>query len=287
MVKKSGETMYFDEALFLLEASFNYFHSFISEDFIFTKTDSLFIPVEYNLTTVLSLDKIEQVYKEINNKLYNNFENFEAENKKCVLFDFDLEATPNGNQLVLVQTIGVINTLKSTNAGIDPFNYEDYWHVGLTDYQVDNGDTRPGRCGAYEGQLVGHDHTTRLEWSARSYYYSHIAASKKSVNAGNVYYTDVVISDIYKHNGLYYGSDSYCIPPATMNQYHHTVCEYIESAENWYSGTKVFTGVCDVDNLLYGSNKSTNMTLTTTLQTASFGVKHTSTIEPGELIPVP
>jgi hypothetical protein len=282
--KKSGETMYFGEALFLLEASFNYFHSFTSENFVLTKTDSLFIPVEYNLLTVLSFDKIEAVYKEINNTLYYNFENFEAENKQCVLFDFELEATPDGNQLVLVQTMGVINTLKSTNAGIDPFCCDDYWHVGLSSIDVYLGYTRPGRCGAYDGQLIGHDHTTRLEWSAKAFYYSHKAASKKSVNAGNVYYTDVVTHSIFYHGNLYEGNDTYCIPPAEMNQYHHIICEVIEDAEQWYAPEKIFTGVCDIENLLYvSSEKFTSSYLVTTLLTASFGVKHTSPIGPGEL----
>ncbi len=239
--KKGGETMYFGEALFLLEASFNYFHGFISEDFIFTKTDSLYITIDYNLTTVLSLEKIEKIYKEINNTLYYNFESFEAENKQCVLFDFELEATSNGNQLVLIQTMGSINTLKSAKSGINPFHSDDYWHVGLSSGAVDYGDIRPGKCGAYEGQLIGHDHTTRLMKSVKAFYYSHKAESQKSANMiYNVYYTNVITTWLRYTNNLYEGSDEYCIPPAEMNQYHHTLCEKIEAVEGWYSGEKSF-----------------------------------------------
>ena len=281
--KKNGETMYFGEVLFLLEASFNYFHSFTSENFIYTKTDSLFIPIESNLLTVLDFNKIIELYKRINNTLYYNFESFEAENKQCVLFDFELEVTPNGNRLVLVQTMGIVNTFKSTNSGINPFGSDDYWHVGLSSADVDMGNTRPGKCGAYEGQLIGHDHTTRLEWSVKAYYYSHIASSQKSTNMiYNVYYTDIVTPWLQDGQGLYEGDDDYCIPPAEMNGYHHTLCEKIESVEQWYNGEKVFTGICDIRNLLYVGKSAY---LLTTLMTASFGVKHLRPIEPGELIP--
>lgn len=281
---KSGEQMYFGDALFLLEASFNYYHGFTSnENVVYSKTDSLFIITEHNLSSILNINEISGLYTDINNALYENFENSELNNKKCLLFDFELEASDAGNRLILIQTIGEFVSTKSINAGLDPFTHEDYWHVGPNWGDLDVGATRPGRCGAYEGQMVGHDHTTRLVWSARAYYYSHKEASLKSALGAQteVYYTDLVTIYVEDLTGLYSGPSDYCIPPSEMNLYHHEICEKIESVENRYSD-KVFTGTSEIYNILFLGDPDYH----TMLWAVTVGVKHTRPAEPVDLIPM-
>lgn len=153
---KSGEVIELKQAVWMMEATFNYYHGFTGEDYLTMVTDTAYIPVNYTGFDNVPVDELQQIYKQVNNAIYYSFVNYKGENKKPYLFDLELQATPQGSQIAVYTTVGSVNTQKGAK-GIKatyPFNSTDYWHPAY----------RYGKCGDYNGEYHG-ERDAGTEWT--------------------------------------------------------------------------------------------------------------------------
>jgi hypothetical protein len=234
--------MNFGDAVFLMEAAFNYYHGFTDGDYSFTQTDSIYFPVDYNNLDVIGLSALQQIFKEVNNAMLAKFESLEMANKKTIMFDLNLEATNDGYQLLILMTSGILNTQKAASpegvAVLAPFGPTDYWYPGsTTDLKADC----PGKCGAYAGTYVGiSDATFEQEKAARRY---------RRGTMLNRYFVNLETHDVGDGNGLFEGSNDDCIAPDQMNEHYGIIGNKITYYYNAYnvSEQKQFADI-DIEN---------------------------------------
>jgi hypothetical protein len=259
--------MNFGDAVFLMEAAFNYYHGFTDGDYSFTQTDSIYFPVDYNNLDVIGLSALQQIFKEVNNAMLAKFESLEMANKKTIMFDLNLEVTNDGYQLLILMTSGILNTQKAASpegvAVLAPFGPTDYWYPGgTTDQQADC----PGKCGAYAGTYVGKsDATFEQEKAARAY---------RRGNMSHCYFADVEThSWLLDSEGLFYGMDYDCIDPEQMNQHYQAIGDKITYWYNYYnvSSTKQFADINIISEIATHVNKSNY--LLTVVFSISYGQK--------------
>lgn len=218
------ETMNFGEAVWLMEAAFNYYHGFTDGDYLVTKTDSVYVNVDYNNLDEVSISELQQIFVASNNMLTSNFDELNLENKRTILFDIELEATTQGNQLLIMMTSGSMNTQKAASPAVssvvDPFGSTDYWTPG---YISDDIEDATGKCGSYTGTFIGvSDATFEQEKAARKYRRGTMFCR---------YFVDIDTYPIYDPVG-FEGEDSECIEPLTMNEYYE---DYGDRINYWYS----------------------------------------------------
>ncbi len=151
---KSGEVIELNDAVWMMEAVFNYYHGFTGEDYLTTVTDSTYIPVAYSGFDDVPVEELQQLFVKVNNAIVASFEAYPAQNKKPYMFDLELQATTQGNQLLVMTTVGSVSTQKAAIIGDEtPFGETDYWYPSFLD----------GKCGIYEGMYAG-ERDASTEW---------------------------------------------------------------------------------------------------------------------------
>ena len=129
--RKSGEVIELNQAVWMMEATFNYYHGFTGEDYLTMETDTTYVPVNYSGLDNVPVSELQQIYKQVNNAIYYSFVNYQGENKRPYLFDLELQATPTGSQIAVYTTVGSINTQKGAKSiNSDPFDEDDYCSLG-------------------------------------------------------------------------------------------------------------------------------------------------------------
>jgi hypothetical protein len=195
----TNATMNFGDALFMMEATFNYYHSFNGETFNQLTNDTSYIAVPYNLTSDIAMDDLSGLFVEINNTIYTQLNNCALENKKPYLFNLNLQATDAGSRIEVISTLGSVSTLKSAMIDYNvPFGTTDYWKPLF----------KMGKCGAYEGQMEGKDAGT--QWNSK-------LPLKYNHSCCNYYYyfTNIQTVDVYEYN--IFLDEVSCFSPNDMN----------------------------------------------------------------------
>jgi hypothetical protein len=214
--RKSGSVMELNKAIWMMEATFNYYHSFTGEDYLETYTDSTFIPINYSGFDEVSFEELQPLYKQVNNAIVACIDAYDASNKKPYIYDLELQATPNGSQLLIMTTVGSINTQKSINIGSEtPFDSTDYWYPGFL----------YGKCGTYTGIYAGErDASTewprklRLKYNPKSFLYHFVDIET---------YSSYIEPEQYPYTNPYHEQymlmqgEEDCLEPSMMNFYYN------------------------------------------------------------------
>ncbi len=216
----TNETMNFADALWMLEASFNYNNCFSEGDCEFTQTDSVYIPVNYGSFDEIPMAELQNLFISINNKLGEIYNVFNASNKGVVFIDFELEATPNGNQIFINMAMGSFSTQKqgATANKINPFGPTDYWFPGNLYHDVEH---RKGKCRYELGQYAGvADAESEIERAIMKY--------NCSKNSPLYYYVSISPLNASNPNtNLFRGFSNSCINPYGMNLFYNEVVKKI------------------------------------------------------------
>ena len=239
----TNETMNFGEAIWMMEASFNFYHSFSDGDFLNTITDSVYIDVDYNNLDDIAISDLQSIFISANNTMLSKLESINLNNKRTILFDLELETTTIGNQLLCMMTVGELNTQKSgqssKGSATEPFDSDDYWYPGSTS---DNIGDAPGKCDNYVGQYVGvSDATFEQEKAARKY--------RRGVMINYYFVSTETHTDLWYNGGLFEGHSNSCISPTEMNEDYEIIGGIINKYYNDLniSQEKQFANI-DIDN---------------------------------------
>jgi len=214
--RKSGSNkkIKFNEAVWLMEAVFNYNHSFGDGDYLITRTDSVFILVNYNLFDEIKVSEFRNIFVQTNNSIVSKFQSLDLANKKTIQFDIEFVDTSESNQLRIMFTSGSLNTQKSSSllaSDFYPFDETDYWIWS-------NGNSTARKCGEYEGQGI---------YSSAQ---NEVHKAVYSINRGwmNRYY----FVDIQEYDGfgirIGFNRLGRCIPPWYLKGYYDFIDEKID-----------------------------------------------------------
>ncbi len=109
----SDESVIFSEAILLMEGSFNYYYGHPNENFEVEIMDTIKMDIAYNLSDVVNFDDLQDVYVELNNRIFDCYSNcaFESKHVKYVDIDFFMDEQ---NRLITFVSIGSIGVQKNT-----------------------------------------------------------------------------------------------------------------------------------------------------------------------------
>jgi hypothetical protein len=227
--KKSGntQTIAFGDAIYLMEAVFNYYHGFTGEEYAATVTETITLPMGYNTGDEISFTELNSIFVELNNTMVEKFEALKLDNKRTMMFDVEL----NENGLEVFYTIGSISAEKGgpqeciNNA---PFTSTDYWLPGDIQDPTSNPNYNPtGQCGQYAGMNVGvSDARNEQEKAARKY-------RRGNYSSPLYYFADLQTIDGGQSLTGLDGYTNTCISPAEMNQHYQTIGNVIN--ERYYA----------------------------------------------------
>lgn len=138
---KSSETMSLDDAIWSVEASFNYNYGETQIDYAELYTDSAFFTVNTINGSEVSFTEVQNLYNQGLESLTNFFFSIKEENVHCKVVDLELVSSDNEFAYIKMQyQMGPENLSKSAD-WLQPFGSTDYWVFG------NNG----GKCGGYSG----------------------------------------------------------------------------------------------------------------------------------------
>lgn len=231
---ESEETMAFIDALYMMEATFNCYHGFHSENYSYTVIDTIILPVNYQANETVQLSDLRTLYVTVNNSIYNNFKKYAMDNLRTMLFNLELK---DNGELYVTTTFGDLDMRKSSSGSdFAPFDSTDYWHLGEP-FNEDPARAR-GKCGPYEGQFVGiSDAKFEQEKAARKY--------RKHVLEENYYFTSVTTIPLDHYILDFPGFNGYvdCFDPDLMNLFYDHIGDLIEYYRNKYCPSKKFVSL--------------------------------------------
>ncbi len=216
--RKTGTVMELNEAIWMMEASFNYYHGFTGEDYLATKTDTTVMPVAYSGFDDVPSSELSSLFKQVNNAIVASYDNYPAENKRPYIYDLELQGTANGSQLLVITTVGTVNTQKDVVIGTEtPFGSTDYWYPSFL----------YGKCGAYTGTYAGsRDASTewprklRLKYNPQAYLYHYVDLVTLNTYIEPYQYPYANPFPGHLDYMLLEGSED-CLEPAMMNFYYN------------------------------------------------------------------
>jgi hypothetical protein len=219
--KKSGntQTISFGDAIYLMEAVFNYYHGFTGEEYAATVTETITLPIGYNTDDEISFTELNSIFVELNNTMVEKFEALKLDNKRTMMFDVEL--TEEGLQVLM--TAGSVETNKVSQECINeaPFGGTDYWYPG---HGITSGYMyKPGKCGQYTGMYEGVS-CALLEQAKAALKY------RRGNYNGNLYYFANIETKLgdYEADPLFYTYMGYCFTPAEMNTIYQTIGSRID-----------------------------------------------------------
>jgi len=270
--QKNGntQTISFGDAIYLMEAVFNYYHGFTSEEYSATVTETITLPVNYNINDEIAFTELNSIFVELNNTMVEKFEALKMDNKRTMMFDVEL--TEEGLQVLM--TAGSVETNKVSQECINnaPFGATDYWLPGdVLDPIMNPNYYATGKCGQFTGQCVGHsDARGEQEKAARKY-------RRGNFSAGLHYFTDLTPYSIYDEIGLFSGYSFVCISPEEMNTHYQTIGNKIDYYYGYYNvpQTKQFANIRIVNDFMLGIGKT--YYFQTFVHTITYGIKRERT----------
>ena len=139
--KKSNETMTLEEAIWNIEASFNYNYGETHINYAELHTDSTFISLNTINGCEVSFTEVQNLYNEGLESLTSFYHSIKEENVHCKLVDLSLVNTDDNSALIkMTYQMGAENVSKSANI-LMAFGDTDYWTFGNNE----------GKCNGYSG----------------------------------------------------------------------------------------------------------------------------------------
>ncbi len=109
----------------------------------------ILIPIEYLGLDDIPMQEVSDLYKAANNSIYEQYLDFPYQNKYVICVDLVVEATTNGNNLLVLTSMATKVSQKSGTLGNDVvFGYEDYWSL------------TSNKCNGYEDQAFWEQNAT-------------------------------------------------------------------------------------------------------------------------------
>lgn len=146
--QKSAETFTVEEAIVLLEGSFNYFHGFADIQYSETYTDTVIVNFDYNTDDLITTNELNPFYIYINNSVYDIYTSCEFSGKHIKYIDLELINLNDTNKLKIWICIGNTTNLKGTQVtnstmswpNATPFNSQagQMWDTGGLTTAFDN-----------------------------------------------------------------------------------------------------------------------------------------------------
>jgi hypothetical protein len=147
---KSGETMSVDSAVWYIEAALNYTYARAGNDFANVIGDSAKITIPA-VGGEIAMDDLPVVYEQFLDSLRAKYYSVQSENKKLIMVNMvPGESTESGTEVMMYSATG--EGAPTYIYGL--FDSTDYWYWG---YYL-------GKCDIYQGQNVGEDATTQLQY---------------------------------------------------------------------------------------------------------------------------
>nr|NQU91490.1 hypothetical protein [Bacteroidota bacterium] len=220
---KSGETMQVDSAIWYCKAALNYTYARAGVQFDKITCDSAKITIPSNGEAVL-IEDLPTIYQQFLDSLSAKYHAIQSENKNLVMVNITTEeSTETGTEVTLY---GATSEGTPVTYGYGLFDSTDYWYWG----------GGLGKCDIYQGQNVGEDATTQLQYKINH----PIATYPPGTYFIPDTYTDWIYTWDYEDpnspNGYFrlFLWESYwppqeppCIPPDDMNYYLYEGVEYI------------------------------------------------------------
>ncbi len=225
MLQKNGggQSMQLDSLIWYTEATLNYSYGFPNLYYDKKRKDSVLITVDLMDGCMVSAEDVNATFVEINNRIYEFYDNFKYDSKHVVVVNLELEeSNKDGAGIWVYTTTGKLfegDNLKSSN----PFQFYDWWHGWL-----------PGRCNGYNDDYPSTEYSgDQLE----RYYITH----NDAFDYLNPEYQELWFTDVdgpYHFYGYYaddnwteYMWDSYtyeeCISPDQMNYFLQHIDEVV------------------------------------------------------------
>jgi hypothetical protein len=142
--EKTGETMSIDSAVWYIEAALNYTHCHISASEIIDK-DTIIAVIPATEDGTINFSDISSSFSSFSSIIEN-------EQNDVLFADIFISDTNKSEGLEIV----MVYAEKGEVPNLADFGQTDYWYAGWEE----------GKCGAYEGQMVGKDATTQLAYKA-------------------------------------------------------------------------------------------------------------------------
>lgn len=135
--KKSAKSIPFENAIVLMEASFNYHHGKSNKNYSQVTYDTVMLPIEFCTNDMLTIDAVRNLYVELNNEIYYKLEACDFDNIVIKFVDLSIGKNENGNVLLAFVAIANDNVLKAGGSvlnslwvGATPFtNMYKTWEV--------------------------------------------------------------------------------------------------------------------------------------------------------------
>ena len=219
---KSGETMTVDSAVWYIKAALNYTYARAGNEFANIISDSAKITIPTTGEELL-LENLPAVYQQFRDSLSVKYNAIQSENKNLIMVNVvSEEPTESGTEVTLYSAIGEGTPVTYLYGHFDSTDYW-YWGFGL------------GKCGPYQGQNIGEDATTQLQYKINHPIVTYPPGTYFIPDT----YTDWIYpweyEDANSPNGysiLFYDEAIYtttepCIPPDDMNYYLYNGVAYI------------------------------------------------------------
>jgi hypothetical protein len=224
--RKNGSTemVNFSEALFLMEASFNYYHGFTGEIYKNTTTETIKIPVSYTTEDAISMNDLSILFVDANNLVVERFNQSKSQDDRTIMFDVELIEGEDGNNLEIMMTKGTLDRTtdfpqECTNEA--PFGDTDYWKASWSKLP----ELSLGKCHIYEG-----------EWFMQRsglFMMEHYTLLYRRGDMNRMYFVDLLTVQLGLDQAQYFGElINYCINPGVMNGDFQQIGERID-IEYW------------------------------------------------------
>ncbi|MBI9066658.1 MAG: hypothetical protein JEZ09_05155 [Salinivirgaceae bacterium] len=121
--RKSGETILLNDAIDLMEGAFNYYYGFINNNYSKVETQTTTVKVDFSTNSQILISKIQELYIQLNNQIYNTYNSIEFEQKHLKFVDIEFTTVENENFIKLNVGVGQVASNKSiTWVNKTPFN---------------------------------------------------------------------------------------------------------------------------------------------------------------------
>ncbi|HKK61724.1 MAG TPA: hypothetical protein VJ951_04140 [Bacteroidales bacterium] len=218
-----GRSMLLDSLIWYTEATLNYSYGFPNLYYDEKRKDSALITVDLIDGCMVSAEDVKATFVEINNRIYEFYDNFKYDSKHVVVVNLELEGrNEDGAGIWVYTTTGKLfegDNLKSSN----PFQFYDWWHGWLE-----------GRCNGYNDDYPSTEYSgDQLE----HYYITHNDAfDYLNPEYQDLWFTDVDgpyhfygYADLVAFETYIWDSHNYdeCISPDQMNYFLQHIDEVV------------------------------------------------------------
>ncbi len=181
---KSGSTYSIEDAIWYAEATLNFSYAIYDSDFVYLSKDTSSFSIDLNQNGTVNQNDLASAYENMVDSLEVRYNGIQGSPKHVIMCD-------------IVDVSNSVGTLDLMMVSVIAYNYTPniYGSFGSTDYWY-SGDLA-GKCDEYEGQYIGRDATTELE-------YKLLHPLIAPVQNVRIYYDQIVtVSDVDPENYPY------------------------------------------------------------------------------------